>query len=95
MSTVVFQASLNGGIEYRIHQAQSFSNHSEIAIEIGGKFVSVVSVETKKTGVIECKTIESGKVRIQGKVKAGEPVVVTRSGTASLDLSETSQTDPS
>jgi hypothetical protein len=64
MSTLAYEGTLPNGVTYRIHQATSFSSHCELAIEIGGQFASVIAIETKKGGAIECKTTQTNRIKI-------------------------------
>lgn len=81
-NTKVWQNKLSNGVEYEIHQASGFSNHSEIAIKIGGECVVVVKVSQKRSGLIEALPMCNGKV----KIKPPESVSAKKPEDVQVDL---------
>jgi hypothetical protein len=66
MSSLKFTGKFESGLEYEVHCATSFSGMEELAIIIGGKPVSIITVNKKKNGGVEIKPVTNTKLRIPG-----------------------------
>ena len=66
---VAYEGTLSNGIKYQIHQSSGFSNKCDIAINIAGEFVSVLTVAPKRNGSIEIIPMSNGRMTISFKDK--------------------------
>jgi hypothetical protein len=65
MSEVVFEKELPGGSKYEILESVGFSGHTELAIRVGGKIASILTIEQKRTGNLVCKPAEARRTFIE------------------------------
>jgi hypothetical protein len=83
-STQLYEGEVCNGIKCELHEATSFSGRQEIALMLDGKIITVISVERKTGGKINCKVAESNKLTLMEKSNP--------SPAADLDLGEESDT---
>jgi hypothetical protein len=70
----VFEGTMSNGVSYEIHESSGFTSHSELAVIINGKVVSLIEAEGKRGGGILCKGIGSGSILVKpNTVKTEEP----------------------
>jgi hypothetical protein len=67
--TKVFSGSVACGVSYELHQMDTFSNQTEIAMKVEGQVVAVVTIDKKRNGTIEVKPDHVRKVVIKPKVE--------------------------
>jgi hypothetical protein len=63
-AVIVYEGVLSNGIKYHIHQSSGFSNKCDIAINIEGEFVSVLTVVPKRSGNIDVIPMMIGRQMI-------------------------------
>lgn len=61
---IVYEGTLSNGIKYHVHQSSGFSNKCDIAINIGGEFVAILTVIPKRNGNIETIPMNLGKMLV-------------------------------
>ena len=71
---MAYEGTLSNGIKYQIHQSSGFSNKCDIAINIVGEFVSVLTVAPKRNGSIEIIPMSNGRMTISFKDQKKENV---------------------
>jgi len=74
---LAFTGLLSNGVKYEVHCAEGFSNHSEVAIKIGGEFVTIVKVAPKRNGNIEVIPTTAGRTIIKNPIADSKPSAPT------------------
>ena len=70
--TKVFERALPNGVMYEIFESHGFSNNTELAIKIGGKIVSILVIQQKRTGNLVCNSIQSKRTFVEVTRAPGE-----------------------
>lgn len=63
--TKVFESTMTNGIRYEVHEAQGFSDLSEIAIKVEGEVAVVLTIEKKRSGNLVVKPSHPKAIRVR------------------------------
>lgn len=63
--TKVFESTMTNGIRYEVHEAQGFSDLSEIAIKVEGEVAVVLTIEKKRSGNLVVKPSHPKAIRVK------------------------------
>ena len=66
---IAFEGILSNGVKYQIHESGGFSNKCDIAINIAGEFVTVVTISPKRNGNIEIIPMNLGRMTVKASEK--------------------------
>ena len=61
---IAYEGRLSNGVKYQIHQSSGFSNKCDIAINIAGVFVSIITISPKRNGNIEIIPMNLGRMTV-------------------------------
>jgi len=82
---IVYEGVLSNGVKYQVHQSSSLSRNCDVAINIGGRYVSITTATPNRCGNIEIVPMEIGRMIINGTKKENDkPQEVPDSQTISL-----------
>jgi len=62
MADTVFEGRLSNGIMCSLQESKSFVGDSQLALQLNDEFVAIISMNSKRNNIIECKVVKSNKV---------------------------------